>query len=100
RRGDIPGALVQLVMQCLEKDPSRRPQRTAEVLERLDASVPPVTAAGASAPTAEKSLVVLPFENLSPDPDNAFFADGLTDELIAELSQVHALRVISRTSAR
>ena len=47
----------------------------------------------------KKSIIVLPFENLSPDPENAFFADGLTDELITELSKVHGLLVISRTSA-
>jgi TolB-like protein/DNA-binding winged helix-turn-helix (wHTH) protein/Flp pilus assembly protein TadD len=48
---------------------------------------------------AIRSLAVLPLENLSHDPSQDYFADGMTDELITELGQISELRVISRTSA-
>jgi TolB-like protein/Tfp pilus assembly protein PilF len=49
---------------------------------------------------AEKSIAVLPFENLSHDPDNAYFADGIQDEILTRLSKIADLKVISRTSTQ
>ena len=48
----------------------------------------------------EKSIAVLPFENLSRDPDNAYFADGIQEEILTRLAKIAALKVISRTSTQ
>jgi TolB-like protein/Tfp pilus assembly protein PilF len=49
---------------------------------------------------AEKSIAVLPFENYSRDPDNAYFADGIQDEILTRLAKIADLKVISRTSTQ
>ena len=48
----------------------------------------------------EKSIAVLPFENLSSDKENAYFAEGIQDEILTRLSKIAALKVISRTSTQ
>jgi serine/threonine protein kinase/tetratricopeptide (TPR) repeat protein len=98
--------LRKIVSRCLSKDPAERYQDAGQVhavLEALDAPRRS-TAAGRSparrpaSHTRVRSLAVLPLENLSPAPDDDFFADGMTDALITTLAQIRALRVISRTS--
>ena len=51
-----------------------------------------------SSESLAKSIAVLPFENLSRDPDNAYFAEGIKDEIVTKLATVHDLKIISRTS--
>ena len=49
-------------------------------------------------PQPDKSIAVLPFENLSPDPENVYFADGVQDEILTRLASLADLKVINRTS--
>jgi serine/threonine protein kinase/Flp pilus assembly protein TadD len=91
-RPGVPGSVRGAIERALAKVPA---DRFGSVLEFLEA----VAAPDLRAIEPKKSIVVLPFANLSPDPDNAYFADGLMEEVIADLSRVRALTVISRTSA-
>jgi adenylate cyclase len=71
---------------------SDRPRRTPA------SPAPTPSSAGAEVPA--KSIAVLPFENLSRDPDNAFFTEGVQDEILTRLAKVADLKVIARTSTR
>jgi serine/threonine protein kinase len=94
-RPEIPLQLERVVQKALEKEKSLRYQTMADVLQDLKAA----RASGMSISQPEKSIIVLPFENISADPDQDYFCDGMTEELISDLSKIHALRVISRTSS-
>jgi serine/threonine protein kinase/tetratricopeptide (TPR) repeat protein len=88
---NIPLFVERAVSRALAKEPAGRFKTPKDLAATL-------TSRTVVAPEG-KSIVVLPFQNLSPDPDQAYFSDGLAEELIADLSKVRALRVISRTSA-
>jgi serine/threonine protein kinase len=88
-----------VVSRALRKGRENRYQSVTELVGALR------TVQGAAAPGVitrsqpdAPFIAVLPFTNMSPDPENEYFSDGLTEEIIADLSQVRAFRVISRTS--
>jgi eukaryotic-like serine/threonine-protein kinase len=89
---EAPTGLRQIVTRCLAKDPDGRFQSMAEVRLALQGQ----TRGSANAPA---SIAVLPFANLSADPENEYFGDGLAEEIINALAQVAGLKVIARTSA-
>ncbi len=150
----VPPVWEETVAACLAKDPAKRPQSAAEVVQRLQltlgqtraiTTVPAKSSSrkvllgagvaaliflallvglfwwvgipqrreavqsaavqpgagrpgGPSPPIPEKSIAVLPLENLSDERENAYFADGIQDELLSNLAKIKDLKVISRTS--
>ncbi len=88
----------RMVSKCLEKKPSFRYQYLTDLivdLRRLQKDKTPSVGVSAA---LQKSIAVLPFDNISPDPENEYFSDGLTEEVITHLSKIRTLKVISRTS--
>jgi serine/threonine protein kinase/cytochrome c-type biogenesis protein CcmH/NrfG len=94
-RKEIPSHFEQIVIKALEKDQAKRYKSMQDVLEELNKTLSSVTAKEEK----QKSIVVLPFDDMSPNKYNKYFSDGLTEEIITDLSQIHALHVISRNSA-
>lgn len=92
---NVPRTIEQLIQKTLEKNPAHRYQSMEEVLENLRTaqSDPGIST------EPKKSIIVLPFENISPDPEQEYFCDGMTEEIITDLSHIHELLVISRNSA-
>ena len=101
----VYGFSERILSKALAKQPGARYQSAREFLDDLDgmlaSTVEPttVTRPRVTPGPGEQSILVLPFVNLQADREADYFSDGLTDEIITDLSSVRSLRVISRTSA-
>jgi serine/threonine protein kinase/cytochrome c-type biogenesis protein CcmH/NrfG len=93
----IPNQLVFIVKKMMEKDRERRYQNMNDLLKALDEVKKEVHSSAASDKT--KAIAVLPFENISADKENDYFSNGLTEELIINLSRLKNMRIISRTTS-
>jgi serine/threonine protein kinase/tetratricopeptide (TPR) repeat protein len=100
-RPDAPDALDRLVAECLRKEPSQRPASAAVVSQTLRGIRDGVSSGALPLPARNiiRAIAVLPLRNVSNDPTQEYFADGMTESLIYDLARIKALRVISRTSA-
>ena len=91
----LPTGVDPIIQKALQKDPDDRYPSAKELLTDLEG-----VSSGSDLGRDEKaSLVVLPFENVSADPEQEYFCIGITDEIIGDLSDIQSLRVISRTSS-
>ena len=100
----VPAAVEHLVGRALAQYREHRFQSAAELAQALGAAEQELAYGtpmpGATQPVSRvAALAVLPFVNMSADPENEFFSDGITEELINALSRVKGLRVTSHTSA-
>ena len=93
----IPRHIDPLVTRMLEKDRDKRFSSMGEIVTALDQVRKEIEAATA-APKG-KSIVVLPFGNISPDKESDYFGDGLTEELIVNLSKLKEIRVVPRATS-
>ncbi|MGC2111625.1 MAG: protein kinase [Candidatus Korobacteraceae bacterium] len=101
RRPDVPLELEYIISQALKKNRDQRQGNSNQLIQALRALSlrTDVMPRLAIAPRPHASVAVLPFLNLSPEPDSEYFSDGLTEELIHALSRLPGLQVVSRTSA-
>ena len=89
---DSPVSLGAVVMRCLRKVPADRFPTATDLRAALQQ-------ASTSMSAASPSIVALPFANVSRNPEDEYFSDGLAEEIINALAQIPGLKVIARTSA-
>ncbi len=95
----VSAALQGIVEHCLEKDVARRYQSARDLLFNLEQIASGAHEMLAPEPSGGAPIIaVLPFLSFSAESDDEFFADGITEDVIANLAKIRSLKVISRTS--
>ena len=100
-RSGVPDGLDAVLRKALSKTPADRYASARDFAEAVSTTVTVSLSAvkpSRASPVVEKSIAVLPFANMSPDPEMEYFSDGMTEEIINELSQFRDLHVVARTS--
>jgi len=92
---EVPAPVDDAIARALAKDPSTRFGSACDFVAAMQVEAAP---RGRVFTGAKRNIAVLPFVNASPDPDNEYLSDGITDELIDALAKVEGLRLASRTS--
>jgi eukaryotic-like serine/threonine-protein kinase len=106
-RPTLPEGFGRLIEQCLEKEPERRVLTARDVCSDLDvirkAADSGVSVTSSSVTTSprlrDRRVAVLPFANMSADPEQEYFCDGVAEDLINVLANIEGLQVAARTSA-
>ena len=102
-RDDVPDGVEAAVLKALAKAPEERFTTASELVRALaepaELSTGPRRGAESASAAVTSSIAVLPFVNMSPDPENEYFADGMAEEIINALTKVEGLRVTARSSA-
>ena len=98
-RRDLPVSLQGVMTNCLQKNPGERPASAREIQAALAAKVTDSLSPTPVGQGEGPSIAVLPFSTLSADPADAFFADGVTNEILNALAKIPSLRVTGQSSA-
>lgn len=94
---ETPAAIERIVMKMLSKNPAGRYRDAGELIAAIDGLSTAEVAAASGESTA--SIAVLPFENMSADPEQEYFCDGIAEDVINDLTRIEGLQVAARTTS-
>ena len=94
----IPENLNSIILRCLEKNKEERFQNVRKILSEIK-NIEVEKHVSMKIPEWKNSIAVLPFKNMSADPEQEYFCEGMAEEIINALTHIKDLRVVARTSA-